>query len=279
MLDYNTVQDQCPLSAKVASYFRCGAHVWYVVGEPRGVLMRCLAVVLITAISATGLTRLGSAADLPVKAQAKPLAPAPYSWTGFYLGIQGGGGWADTRHTNAMNGINSGDVRINGGLFGGTYGYNFQTGSWVLGIEGDFSWSGIKKNFDDSAPELFFCTIPDSPIKCVTDLRWLGTDRARLGYASDRLLVYGTAGVAYGNVRGTLANTDFIVSVGDNTRTGFIFGGGVEWAFMPAWSVKAEYLRTDLGDKITYSISNRFPQFVSLTNINIARVGINYHFR
>jgi opacity protein-like surface antigen len=90
------------------------------------------------------------------------------------------------------------------------YGYNFQTGSWVLGIEGDFSWSGIKKNFDDSAPELFFCTIPDSPIKCATDLRWLGTDRARLGYAWDRLLVYGTAGVAYGNVRVPLPIQTFL---------------------------------------------------------------------
>ena len=241
--------------------------------------MRCLAVVLITAISTTALPRLVSAADLPVKAQEKPLAPALYSWTGFYLGFEGGGGGADTRHTNAMNGINSGDVRINGGLLGATYGYNFQFGSWVLGVEGDFSWSSIKKHFEDTAPEQFFCTVPDSPIKCVTDLRWLGTDRARIGYAWDRLLVYGTAGVAYGNVRGTLANADFLVSVGDNTRTGFIFGGGVEWAFAPAWSVKAEYLRTGLGEQITYSISNRFPQIVSLTNINIGRVGINYHFR
>src|SRR4249920_3823045 len=164
---------QCKSGTALPVRRTCLVRCW----RTPGVLMRCLAVVLITAISATALTRIGSAADLPVKAQAKPLAPAPYSWTGFYLGIQGGGGWADTRHTNAMNGINSGDVRINGGLFGGTYGYNFQTGSWVLGIEGDFSWSGIKKQFDDSAPELFFCTIPDSPIKCMTDLRWLGTDR------------------------------------------------------------------------------------------------------
>ena len=241
--------------------------------------MRSLAAALVTAISTAVLVQTGLAADLPAKAPVMLPTAAPYSWTGFYLGIEGGGGWADTRHTNPLNGINSGDVSINGGLFGGTYGYNLQLGSWVLGIEGDFSWSGIKKNFDDSIPDQFFCTIPDSPLKCVTNLRWLGTDRARLGYVWDRLLVYGTAGVAYGNVKGTLANADFFVSIGDNTRTGFIFGGGVEWAFAPAWSVKAEFLRTDFGNKVTYNISNKFPLEVSLTNIDIVRVGLNYHFR
>ena len=114
--------------------------------------MRCLAVALVTAISTAVLVQIGLAADLPAKAPVMLPKAVPYSWTGFYLGIEGGGGWADTRHTNVMNGINSGDVRINGGLFGGTYGYNLQLGSWVFGIEGDFSWSGIKKNFDDSVP-------------------------------------------------------------------------------------------------------------------------------
>ena len=88
--------------------------------------MRSLAVALVTAISTAVLVQTGLAADLPVKAPVMLPTAAPYSWTGFYLGIEGGGGWADTRHTNPLNGINSGDVSINGGLFGGTYGYNLQ---------------------------------------------------------------------------------------------------------------------------------------------------------
>jgi outer membrane immunogenic protein len=247
--------------------------------EEWGRFVRYFAVALVTAISTAVLVQIGLAADLPAKAPVILPAAIPYNWTGFYLGIAGGGGRAETRHTNANNDLNSGDVSINGGLFGGTYGYNVQLGSWVLGIEGDFSWSGIRKDFDDSIPELFFCTIPDSPLKCVTNLRWLGTDRARIGYAWDRLLVYGTAGIAYGNVSGTLANADFFVSTGDSMRTGFIFGGGIEWAFTPAWSAKAEYLRTDFGSEITYNISNRFLEYVSLTKIDVARVGLNYHFR
>jgi outer membrane immunogenic protein len=58
----------------------------------------------------------------------KPPMIAPYNWTGFYLGIEGGGGWADTQHTNAINSINSGVVGISGGLLGGTYGYNLPIG-------------------------------------------------------------------------------------------------------------------------------------------------------
>src|SRR5215831_13022834 len=98
--------------------------------------MRCFSVALVTAISIALFGQTGLAADLPAPMM-RPTA-APYSWTGFYLGIEGGGGWAKTRHTNALNGINSGDASINGGLFGGTYGYNVQAGPWVLGIEGDF---------------------------------------------------------------------------------------------------------------------------------------------
>lgn len=240
-----------------------------------GWLMRCLTVALIAVISTAAFAPVGMAADLPVKAP--PPAALPYNWTGFYLGIAGGGGWADSRHTNAVNGINSGEVGISGGLFGGTYGYNLQLGSWVLGFEGDFSWSGIKGDFIESSGS-DFCSA-GLALQCSTNLRWLGTDRVRLGYAWDRLLVYGTAGVAYGNVEATLVGAPFLVTVGDNTRTGFIYGGGVEWAFLPAWSVKAEYLRTDLGEKITYNVINIFPQSVSLTNIDIVRVGLNFHFR
>ncbi len=240
-------------------------------------MFRRLAVGLIAAVFTAALSQIGFAADLPVKTPVQPPAAVPFSWTGFYLGIAGGGGWADSRHTNAVNGIHSGDVGISGGLVGGTYGYNWQLGSWVLSFEGDFSWSGIKGDFLESSGS-DFCSAALA-LHCSTNLRWLDTDRVRLGYAWDRLLVYGTAGVAYGNVEATLVGAPFLVTVGDNTRTGFIYGGGVEWAFAPAWSVKVEYMRTDLGEKVTYNVINIFPESVSLTNIDIVRVGLNYHLR
>jgi outer membrane immunogenic protein len=233
--------------------------------------MRRLALALLAAAT---FTQVASAADLPVKAYTKaPALVAAYDWTGFYLGIEGGGGWGRTQHTNNTNGINSGTTSVNGGLFGGTYGYNWQMGSWVLGLEGDISWSGIKTSFNDNNASGFCSGI----VQCQTELRWFGTDRARLGYAWDRFLVFATAGVAYGQVYGTLTSPAF--TSGSTTRTGFIYGVGAEWAFAPAWSVKAEYLRTDLGDKATYG-TPAFPlvENVSLKNLNIFRAGVNYRF-
>ena len=229
---------------------------------------------LLASAMAIALIAPAQAADmrLPVKAP-PPVVVAAYNWTGFYIGIVGGGGWGDTRHTNNTNGINSGTHRISGGLFGGTVGYNAQFGSWVLGVEGDFSWSGIKRTFNDNNGSLF-CIGAN---QCETSLRWFGTGRGRLGYAWNTLLVYGTAGVAYGKVHGTLTNPAF--TAGDNTRAGFVYGGGLEWAFAPAWSAKAEYLRTDLGDKATYGIAAApLIENVSLKKLNIVRVGLNYRF-
>jgi len=114
-------------------------------------------------------------------------------------------------------------------------------------------------------------------IPCRTDLRWFGTDRARLGYAWDRLLFYGTAGIAYGQVRGTLLTPGF--TVGQTTRTGFVYGGGIEFALASNWSAKAEYLHTDFGDKPTYGTAAApLVESVSFKRFNIFRAGLNYRF-
>jgi outer membrane immunogenic protein len=218
------------------------------------------------------------AADMPVKA---PMVAQAFNWTGFYLGIEGGGGWTDTRHINALTAVASGTARINGGLVGGTYGYNWQTGRWVFGLEGDISWSGVQKNFNDPNGSNFCAETFGG--HCVTDLHWLGTDRVRFGYAWDHLLVYGTAGIAYGNVEGTITGLPapgFLI--GDKTHSGFVFGGGVEWALAPNWSVKVEYLRADLGTKLTYDVApgggGTLPEKVSLKNLDVVRFGLNYKF-
>ena len=124
------------------------------------------------------------AADMALKAP--PPAAAAWSWTGLYLGLEGGGGWGSTSHTNATSAIGSGvNHNLDGGLFGATYGYNWQSGPLVLGFEGDISWSGIKDTFVSSTANNFCITA--SP--CYTALRWLGTDRGRIGFAWDRYLI------------------------------------------------------------------------------------------
>lgn len=102
---------------------------------------------LITMLLAVTPFATTHAADMLLKAPPPPV----WSWTGFYVGIEGGDGWGSTRHTNATTGINSGtNNNLDGGLFGGTYGYNWQSGALLFELEGDISWSGIRDTFPDN---------------------------------------------------------------------------------------------------------------------------------
>src|SRR5471030_843937 len=115
------------------------------------------------------------AADLPrpaYKAPFKnPIYVAPFSWTGFYIGINGGYGFGKSSWPNAGTGLTTGDFDVEGGLVGGTVGYNLQTGAWVWGVEGDIDASWIK----GSTPAVF-C------VGCETRNDWLATGRGRIGY-------------------------------------------------------------------------------------------------
>lgn len=180
------------------------------------------------------------------------------SWAGFYVGIQGGYGWGDTEHSGG--GFSTGAQDLSGGLFGVTWGTNWQRGNWVYGTESDFSFSSLDRSLAGA---------PCSPT-CSTDLRDLSTSRLRLGYAMGNGLAYVTGGLAYGVVRaGDSVDGD------KDTRFGWALGAGVEWAFAPRWSLKAEYLHVDLGDGRHYS-SGGTPIHVDFT-ADIVRVGVNYN--
>jgi outer membrane immunogenic protein len=222
------------------------------------------------------------AADMPVKLPLKaPVASQVYSWAGFYLGVEGGGGFGSTWHTNALfPAANSGgNADLRGGLVGGTYGYNWQSGHWVTGVEGDLSWSGISDTFTSSKGLATFCP---AAFPCYTNLQWLGTDRARLGYAQDGVLVYVTGGVAYGDVRATILNAGpFGIDSETHLRAGYTVGGGIEARIDRNWSVKLEYLYVDFGTRVGYTAlpppPPLQPENVYL-NSNIVRAGLNYQF-
>jgi outer membrane immunogenic protein len=194
------------------------------------------------------------AADLPVKAA--PFSPAPVAnWTGFYAGVNVGGGWANTN-----DGLGSGD--LTGVIGGGQLGYNWQVGQFVLGVEGDFQGSTQKKS------DTF------GPISVEQKLPWLATLRGRLGYAPGPLLFYVTGGAAWVNYE--LSGSAAGLTVSDNaTQSAWTVGGGVEWMFLPHWSTKVEYLYVDTGDKdVTLfgtTVNGRAKD-------NIVRAGLNYHF-
>jgi outer membrane immunogenic protein len=204
------------------------------------------------------------AADMPRKAFKSPVYSAPaFSWTGFYVGINGGYGWGNSNWSSA---VTTGSPKPKGGLLGATVGYNMQTGVWVWGLEGDFDASWIKGT-DNAGTGL--C----AGVGCETRNSWLATARGRVGYSFDRWLPFITGGLAFGDVKMTpnigLSET--------KTKTGWALGAGVEYAFMGAWSLKGEYLYADLGKASCSAATCLVATDVSFKTSTV-RFGVNYRF-
>jgi len=203
-------------------------------------------------------------ADLPRPAYKAPVYVAPgFNWTGFYVGINGGYGWAKSSWSSA---VTSGDVSPKGWLIGGTLGYNMQTGNFVWGLEGDIDLSTIKGSTSGGTG---VCATPG----CESRNRWFGTARGRIGYAFDRWLPYLTGGAAFGDVKMS-PNTGLSET---KTKIGWTAGAGIEWAFMTNWSTKIEYLYADLG-KSTCSAASCGVDTDVTWKANIVRLGVNYRF-
>ena len=126
------------------------------------------------------------AADMPVKAPPAPII-AP-TWTGTYIGINGGFGSGTSNLSSAVG--NSGDFKVSGGLAGITYGGNWQSGHVVLGFESDFDWAHINGTVTNAA----------CGGTCFNNTRWLSTERMRAGWDYNGWLFYGTVGAAFANV-------------------------------------------------------------------------------
>jgi outer membrane immunogenic protein len=212
------------------------------------------------------LTALGtaSAADLrrPIY-KAPAYVPAYYSWTGFYLGANAGYGWGKARVDDPVFGATTDDYSVKGALLGGTIGYNYQIGSFVLGVEADYDYSWIK---GQDLP----LTLAAGGIE--TRNTFLATGRARIGYAFDRFLPYLTGGYAYGGLKNASA-------AGSEThnRGGYTLGGGVEYAFAGNWSAKVEYLNVRLSNSLC-TAATCFLDSDTKFRANVVRAGINYRF-
>ena len=205
-----------------------------------------------------------SAADLPRKAA--PYYVAPFNWTGFYIGVNGGYGWGTSDWSSA---VTAGSAKPKGGLLGGTLGYNLQTGVWVWGLEADLDYSWMKGS-DSSGTGV--C----AGVGCETKNTYLATGRGRIGYAFDRWLPYITGGAAYGGIKMT-PNTGLTET---KSRLGWTAGGGVEYAITNNWSARVEYRYTDYGH-LTDSTPFVFGFLSSATHHeteNAVRAGFSYKF-
>jgi outer membrane immunogenic protein len=208
-----------------------------------------------------------NAADLPSRPPppAQPYArPLPFSWTGFYVGINGGYGWGRSRFNFDDLGVSTGHFGTSGWLGGATMGYNFQSGPLVVGLESDIDWANLSGS----------TACPTTGLTCQTQNDWLGTVRGRVGVAFDRVLPYVTGGLAVGDINAS------IPSVGSATATnaGWAVGGGLEYALTNNWSTKVEYLHVDLGSFDCGTACSATPPVNVKLNEDIVRGGINYKF-
>ena len=198
------------------------------------------------ALAAVGWTASAEAADLNYGQRAPYTVNQPlnaYSWAGPYLGGNLGYEWGS---------VSNNPAKPSGFVGGVQAGYNFQNGPWVFGVEGDIQAAGADDTF---APWKF-----SNP--------WFGTLRGRAGYAFSNVLFYGTAGLAFGELRAqTFGWTE------SHTSAGWTIGAGAEVMFAPNWSAKLEYLYLDLSTSqfaIT-GVSNGY-------SASVVRAGVNYHF-
>ena len=143
--------------------------------------------VLLASACLFALAAPASAADLAARPYTKaPVAMASvYNWTGFYLGIVGGGAWED----------GSGDPKMKGGFVGGTAGYNWQTGNVVFGVEADGAWADVSASADRRHCSFPAFGVVTATVSSKTDA--MGTVRGRIGYAVNNVLLYGTGGYAW----------------------------------------------------------------------------------
>lgn len=235
---------------------------------------------LISAAAAALLAGTALAADLPVY-EPPPIvetAPVGYSWSGFYVGINGGYGWENDDGQNFViteppfappgpffgpctvagtcpTGINN---DVDGFLVGGHAGFNWQANWVVFGVEADIDYSDMEGTGTVNLTNAGTGFVPFAS-SVTTDYDFFGTFRGRLGAAFDRVLVYGTGGLAYADIEDsasfgfpgfpTLATEQVYRGSEDDVEFGWTAGGGVEVAVTDNVSFGAEALYFDLGDR------------------------------
>ncbi len=225
---------------------------------------------LCVAVASAGLL-----AAIAFAAPATAAPAAPYDWTGVYVGINGGYGFGPERWNFPTPDLGSNaNLWLHGGAVGGTLGWNFvQTGPYVFGIEGDFDWANISGH----------TACPNVNYSCNTNISDLGTLRGRAGYAvMDRLLVFGTAGLAGGSIVPKVPGTQggLGVTVTSKMEWGWTVGAGAEYAFADPWNgtwiAKIEYLYANLG--YNYFTDSSAENLNIKPQINLIRAGVNYKF-
>jgi outer membrane autotransporter protein len=202
------------------------------------------------------------------------VAPAaPPIWTGFYIGVNGGGAWDTTggHNTNCGTACTSAETTITGPLGGGQAGYNYQFGALVVGAEVDFSGSSLHGSYPAA----------DGVDTLTSSVNFIGTATGKLGATIGGLLIYGKGGAAWTHTsHGDYNAPEAATFSTDFWQMGWTAGAGIEYALTPNWSIKVEYDAIGTPDKSTTFNSSSGLFFTASMNqfINAVIAGINYRF-
>lgn len=232
--------------------------------------MKLLIATLVSSTALIGAARAADAVVYDVPAPAAPVVPENYDWSGWYVGLTGGLGVGDTRF-----GLDDGDAfdgRIDAsarGFFGGAQiGADWQTGNWVFGAVADIAATDYGIDIESGG------ALGDNALE--SSLDYLGTVRARAGYAFDRTLFYAHGGWAYGQMSQTVVLDGTTVFDDDVGKSGYVVGLGVEQAFTDRISFQSEYSYVDLGEDAVFS--DGAASLSEDTSFHMFKAAINFRF-
>jgi outer membrane immunogenic protein len=207
---------------------------------------------------------LGGGPEYPYRPEV--VVPYVYNWTGFYVGANVGGAWANGSLNDNLAGV-TWDTNASGVAGGFQAGYNYQIKNFVFGAEWNIDWTSIGV----TGPAV---ATPNGILQGSASTNWITTVAGRVGIAADNWLFYGKGGWAWVNNDAQITNltTGNVVTASD-TNNGWLAGGGIEYAFSPNWTTRVEYDYIGLNEG-----SGSGGGFTTSRDIQLLTVGINYKF-
>lgn len=228
---------------------------------------------------ALGVAAPASAADLAAPVHVPPPADAMYNWSGFYIGANAGGGSSHGCATDIIAGglllLDQGCNDATGGVAGAQIGYRWQSSSWVLGLEAQGDWAGLK----GSNAEIFSPAFTNR-----SNVNAFGLFTAQVGYATNNVLFYLKGGAAVTNNHFDVFSVPsnlIVANTPDQTRWGTTLGAGLEYGFAPNWSLGIEYDHLFMPDQTSIFIPTvpALPAETSITQgVDVVMARLNYRF-
>jgi len=228
-------------------------------------------------LGVVGLIAMGAAQALAADLPARPYSKAPamiaaiYDWSGFYVGLNAGGGSSHKcwDNVNALGiptvpSVREGCHDATGGLAGGQFGFRWQSGAWVFGVEAQGDWASLRGRNTSIAGAALLAT---PFLTNQTKVDAIGLFTGQVGYAWNNVLWYVKGGAALTDdvYNGLITGTNTVIDGGRETRWGGAIGTGIEVGFAPNWSVAVEYDHLFMGH---HNINMNLPGTGALTRID-----------